>query len=72
MEDFYKAQYTHSSLLFKGYEDSGEGIWYSSDDNDAAELLKFTEKEVFDFLRDSERLQTITKQLRTYSGKWSI
>lgn len=72
MEDFYKAQYTHSSLLFKGYEDSGEGIWYSSDDNDAAELLKFMEKEVFDFLRDSERLQTIIKQLRTYSGKWSI
>jgi len=72
MEDFYKAKYTYSSLLLKGFEDSGEGIWYSSSDNDAAELLKLTEKEVFDFLRNSERLRTIAERLRTYSGKWSI
>lgn len=72
MEDFYKAKYIHSSLLFKGYEDSGEGIWYSSSDNDAAELLKLTEKEVFAFLGNDERLQTITSRLRMYSGKWSV
>ena len=72
MEDFYKADYIHSSLLFKGYEDSGEGIWYSSSDNDAAELLKHTEKDVFDFIRNDERLQTVTKRLQTYSGKWSV
>ena len=72
MEDFYKTKYIHSSLLFKGFEDSGEGVWYSSTDNDAAELLKHTEKNVFDFLRDNEHLQMITKRLQTYSGEWSI
>lgn len=72
IEDFYKTNYIHSSLLFRGYEDSGEGIWYSSSDNDAAELLNHIGKEVFDFLRDSERLQTIEKRLQAYRGSWSI
>lgn len=72
MEDYYKLKYIHSSLLFKGYEDSGEGIWYSTNDNDAAELLKHIEKDVFDFLRNNEQLQEIVKQLQLYRGKWSI
>ena len=72
MEDFYKKRFIHTSLLFKGYEDSGEGIWYSSADNDAAELLKHIEKEAFDFLRNDDRLQTIRKRLQAYCGTWSI
>ena len=72
MTDFYKKKFTHSSLLFKGYEYNGEEVWYSSNDNFATELLNYTEKESFDFLRNNERFETIIKQLKTYCGKWNV
>ena len=68
----YKKTITHSSLLFKGYKNSGEGIWYSSSDNFATQLLNNTQKDIFDFLRENERFQTIIKQLQKYSGTWSV
>ena len=72
IEGFYKKTITHSSLLFKGYKNSGEGIWYSSSDNFATQLLNNTQKDIFDFLRENERFQTIIKQLQKYSGTWSV
>lgn len=70
LHDFYKKKYTYTSLLFKNYEDSGEEIWYSSNDNDAAELLMFIQEEKFDFLRGNERFKTIVEQLNSYRGTW--
>lgn len=72
IEDFYKKTMIHSSLLFKGYENRGEGVWYSSSDNFATQLLNNTQKDIFDFLRNNERFQTILKQLQTYSGTWRV
>ena len=71
IEDFYKKTFIHSSLLLKGYENSGKGIWYSSNDNSATELLNYIKKDVFNFLRNNERFQKIIKQLQKYSGTWS-
>ena len=72
IEDFYKKTFIHSSLLLKGYENSGEGIWYSSSENFATQLLNDTKKESFDFLRDNARFQKTIKQLQKYSGTWSV
>ena len=72
IEDFYKKTFIHSSLLWKGYEESGEGIWYSSRENFATQLLNDTKKEVFDFLRENARFQAIIKQLQKYSRTWSV
>lgn len=72
MNDFYKKKYTHTSLLFKGYEDSGDGIWYSSNENDAAELLAYIGEDKFDFLREDTRFKTIIGRLNTLAGKWNV
>ncbi|MBQ8399047.1 MAG: helix-turn-helix transcriptional regulator [Clostridia bacterium] len=72
MNDFYKKKYTHTSLLFKGYEDSGEAIWYSSNENDAAKLLVHIKKDQFDFIRETTQFKTIINRLDTLAGKWSV
>ena len=72
MNDFYNKKYTHTSLLFKGYEDSGDGIWYSSNDNDAAKLLAYIGEEKFDFIREDTQLKTIIDRLTPLTGKWNI
>ncbi len=72
MNDFYQKKYTHTSLLFKGYEDSGDGIWYSSNENDAAELLTYIGKNKFDFIREDTRFKTIIDRLNILAGKWSV
>ncbi|MBQ8370401.1 MAG: helix-turn-helix transcriptional regulator [Clostridia bacterium] len=72
MNDFYKKKYTHTSLLFKGYEENGGGIWYSSNENDAAELLAYIREDKFDFVRQEQRFEMITDRLNALAGKWSL
>ncbi len=72
MNDFYKKKYTHTSLLFKGYEDSGDDIWYSSNENSASELIAYIADDKFNFIREDARLKNILERLYTLSGKWSV
>ena len=68
--DYYKKDYTHTSLLFKGVTVSGKQTWYQSNDNDAAKLLSEMKKGKYDFIRADERFTAIEEKLAPFAGKW--
>lgn len=70
MSDFYQKDYTHTSLLFRGFETSGKEIWYQSTDNDASNLLSEMKKPQYDFIRTDERFTAIEEKLAPFAGKW--
>lgn len=70
MRDYYKKDYTHTSLLFKGMTISGRQTWYQSNDNDATKLLAEMKNERYDFIRTDERFAAIEEKLAPFAGKW--
>ncbi len=58
-----------SALFLKGYRYSSGGVWYNSEDNDAAELLHVMEDSVFDGLRDNPEFVQIIAEMRGLCGK---
>ena len=70
MRDYYQKNYTHTSLLFRGFELSGEEIWYQSTDNDASNLLAEMKNPRYDFIRADERFAAIEEKLAPLAGKW--
>lgn len=63
-------RYAHTSLLFKNYIRGSGGIWFGEADNNAADMLKLLENEVFGSLRGGERFVSVCDKLKKYAGKW--
>lgn len=68
--EYTKGDITHTSLMFKGMEESGKSIWLSVGKNDADELLENMTSSDFDSVRSEPRFAAVKEKLKPYSGGW--
>jgi len=61
--------YQHTSLLFRGYTDTGF-FSTSSSSNSAHKLLKYIEDSVFDSIRSTSEFTEITERLSPFAANW--
>lgn len=63
--------YLYTSIIFKGFCDSGKGIWFSDNENSASELLNNMRAPEFDIVRSDIRFSEIQNELKNYKGNWN-
>ncbi|MGN1410204.1 MAG: helix-turn-helix domain-containing protein [Eubacteriales bacterium] len=68
--EFTKGDITHTSLIFKGMDNSGKGIWFSGEKNNADDLLESMTFSDFDSVRNEPRFAAVIDKLKPYSGGW--
>ncbi len=62
--------YTHTSLLFRDYENGGRCFSTSANENDALQLLNHMKSKDYDFVRDTPEFAKITADLKVYAEMW--
>ncbi len=62
--------YTHTSLLFRDYENGGGSFSTNANENDALQLLSHMTSKEYDFVRDTPEFTMITGDLKVYAEKW--
>lgn len=68
--EFTKGDITHTSLIFKGMDNSGKSIWFSGGKNNADDLLESMTFSDFDSVRNEPRFSAVIDKLKPYSGGW--
>lgn len=63
---------THSSQLFKGMQESPEGVMLSESDNIALQILKQLDSADFAFVKNRSKLETLRSTLCLYAQKNTI
>jgi transcriptional regulator with XRE-family HTH domain len=62
-------EYSHTSLLFKGRENSSAGVMLSQSDNDVTKLIRHLDRKEYDFIEDRTAIEALKKKLRPFAEK---